>query len=338
STLISLALPDRPSANQGGIVGQQMAVWLLEALHPAGSYLLVIIVLILSVAALGEVAFLAGLRAFGTFVLRAAGAIYVACEKGARHLSQLSRRLLAKAGEQAIAMKKTVGTRIEAWRTRSKKPPEPLQSVPEKKSAPAIVNHKFKPPAPAAKQEAPAKEGPSPKIVDPEKGEHPLATDSAALAGEEEARSPVQTMLPFPQPLPEGYRHPPLDLLDDPDPGQSVVDEEALKESAVILETKLKDFGVHGRVTEIHPGPIITLFEYEPASGIKVNRIVNLADDLALAMKALSIRIVAPIPGKSVVGIEVPNKKRQMVTLKEILSDKAFQACRWKIPLALGKD
>jgi S-DNA-T family DNA segregation ATPase FtsK/SpoIIIE len=338
STLISLALPDRPSANQGGIVGQQMAEWLLEALHPAGSYLLVIIVLILSVAALGEVAFLAGLRTLGTFALRAAGAIYVACERGARHLLQLARRLLAKAGEQAIALKKTVGTRIEAWRTRSKRPPEPLQSAPEKKSAPAIVNHKFKPPPPAAKKEAPAKEGPSPKIVDPEKGEHPLATDSAALAGEEEARKPVQTTLPFPQPLPEGYRHPPLDLLDDPDPGQSVVDEEALKESAVILETKLKDFGVHGRVTEIHPGPIITLFEYEPASGIKVNRIVNLADDLALAMKALSIRIVAPIPGKSVVGIEVPNKKRQMVTLKEILADKAFQACRWKIPLALGKD
>ncbi len=338
STLISLALPDRPSANQGGVVGQQMAEWLLGALHPAGSYLLIIVVLILSVAALGEVAFLAGLKALGTLAIRAAKATSTACAKGARHLSQLCRRLFAKAAEQAIALRRIVGTRIAEWRSRSKEPPEPLQSVPAKQSAPAIVNHKFKPTAPATKQEAPAKEGPTPRIVDPEKGEHPLATDSAALTGEEETKKPVQTTLPFPQPLPKGYRHPPLDLLDDPDPGQSVVDEEALKESAVILETKLKDFGVLGRVTEIHPGPIITLFEYEPASGIKVNRIVNLADDLALAMKALSIRIVAPIPGKSVVGIEVPNKKRQMVRLKEILADKAFQACRWKIPLALGKD
>ncbi len=338
STLISLALPDRPCANRGGVVGHQVAEWLLEALHPAGSYLLIIVVLILSVAALGEVAFLAGLKTLGTFSLRTARAICVACARGARHLLQLSRRLLAKAGEQAIALKKTVGTRIEASKTGPKKPPEPPQSVPEKPSVPAIVNHKFKPPAPASKQESPAKDGPTPRIVDPEKGQHPLATDSAALAGEEEPRKPVQTTLPFPQPLPQGYRHPPLDLLDDPDPGESAVDEEALKESAVVLETKLKDFGVLGRVTEIHPGPIITLFEYEPASGIKVNRIVNLADDLALAMKALSIRIVAPIPGKSVVGIEVPNKKRQTVTLKEILADKAFQACRWKIPLALGKD
>ena len=338
STLISLALPNRPSANQGGIVGQQMAEWLLEALHPAGSYLLIIVVLILSVAALGEVAFLAGLKALGTLAIRAAKATSMACAKGARHLSQLSRRLLAKAAEQAIALRKTVVTRIAEWRSRSKEPPEPLQPPPAKQSAPAIVNHEFKPPAPATKQEAPAKKGPSPKIVDPEKGEHPLATDSSALTGEEETKKAVQTSLPFPQPLPEGYRLPPLDLLDDPDPGQSVVDEEALKESAAILERKLKDFGVEGRVTEIHPGPIITLFEYEPASGIKVNRIVNLSDDLALAMKALSIRIVAPIPGKSVVGIEVPNKKKQMVTLKEILADKAFQACRWKIPLALGKD
>ena len=338
STLISLALPDRPSANQGGIVGQQMAEWLLEALHPAGSYLLIIVVLILSVAALGELAFLAGLKTLGIFALRAARAMSAACGKGGRHLLQLSRQLLAKAAEQAMDLRKAVDTRISAWKTRTKEPPEPLPSVPEKKSTPEIVNHTFKPPAPATKQEVPAKEGPSPKIVDPEKGEHPLATDSSALTGEEEPKKPVQTTLPFPQPLPEGYRHPPLDLLDDPDPDQAVVDEEALKESAVILETKLKDFGVQGRVTEIHPGPIITLFEYEPASGIKVNRIVNLADDLALAMKALSIRIVAPIPGKSVVGIEVPNKKRQMVTLKEILADKAFQDCRWKIPLALGKD
>ncbi len=338
STLISLALPDRPSANQGGIVGQQMAKWLLEALHPAGSYLLIIVVLILSVAVLGEVAFLAGLKALGTLAIRAARGMSMAFAKGARHLLQLSRRLLAKAAEQGIALRKSVGTQVSAWRSRSRQQPEPLQPVPAKESAPAIVNHKFKPTAPATKQEAPAKEGPSPKIVDPEKGQHPLATDSSALAGEEETKKAVQNTLPFPQPLPEGYRLPPLDLLDDPDPGQSVVDEEALKESAAILETKLKDFGVEGRVTEIHPGPIITLFEYEPASGIKVNRIVNLSDDLALAMKALSIRIVAPIPGKSVVGIEVPNKKKQMVTLKEILADKAFQACRWKIPLALGKD
>jgi S-DNA-T family DNA segregation ATPase FtsK/SpoIIIE len=338
STLLSLALPGRPSANQGGIIGQQMAEWLLNALHPAGSYLLVVVALILSVAALGEVAFLALLKVLGTLAVRGAGALSKAFQIGSGLLVQAARRILAKAREQTMALRNTVGTRIAAWRSRSKKPSEPPEPAAAKQSAPEIIEHKFKPTPPAEAQQGPAGEGPAPKIVDPEKGQHPLATDSATLTGEEETKKAVQSTLPFPEPLPEGYRHPPLDLLDDPDPGQSLIDEEGLKESAATLENKLRDFGVEGRVSEIHPGPIITLFEYEPASGVKVNRIVNLADDLALAMKALSVRIVAPIPGKSVVGIEVPNRKRQMVTLKEILADQAFQECRWKIPLALGKD
>ena len=338
STLISLAVPDRPSANRGGIVGQQVAEWLLEAFHPVGSYLLIIVLLILSVAALGEVSFLAGMKSLSTLLVRVGKALSRSCAKVARHLLNLSRRLIGKAAEQLLALRRTLDARITALRDRSKKQSDRPEPAPMKSSTPAIVNHKFQPKGPAKKQEQATEEGPSPKIVDPEKGQHPLATDSATLTGEAEATKPVQTTLPFPQPLPEGYRHPPLDLLDDPDPDQAVVDEEGLKKSALTLEKKLKDFGVEGRVSEIHPGPIITLFEYEPASGIKVNRIVNLADDLALAMKALSVRIVAPIPGKSVVGIEVPNRKRQMVTLKEILADDAFQACRWKIPLALGKD
>ncbi len=345
SSLISLALPNRPSANQGGIIGQQVAEWLLEGFHPVGSYLLLVVLLILSIVALGEIAFLAGLKSFGLLSLRAAKSVWTAAKTGASHLLQLSRRLLARGSEHAVAMGKAVGTRISDLRARLKKKEEAPEPAPPEVSAPTIVNRKFEPPAPATKQGPPpaeqeptATEGPSPKIVDPEKGEHPLATDSAALTGEEEPKKAVQTSLPFPQPLPEGYRDPPLDLLDDPDPEQKVVDEEGLKESAAVLEQKLKDFGVEGRVSEIHPGPIITLFEYEPASGVKVNRIVNLSDDLALAMKAMSVRIVAPIPGKSVVGIEIPNRKRQMVTLKEILADDSFQNCRWKIPLALGMD
>jgi S-DNA-T family DNA segregation ATPase FtsK/SpoIIIE len=338
STLFSLAMPGRPSAMRGGIVGQQAAEWLLDALHPVGSYLLLLVLLIVSVAALGEIAFLAGLRAVGTLLVRAAGWISVQCAAAAGNLLQRSRRLFRTAADGSTALARALRARLAAWTSRTKEPTpsQGPQARPLKKTAPTIVNHTFKPePKPPQEEPEPVT---SPKIVDPGKGVHPLATDSSALVGEPEPRRPVQTTLPFPAPLPEGYRLPPLDLLDDPDPAESVVDEEALKESAAILENKLKDFGVEGRVSEIHPGPIITLFEYEPASGVKVNRIVNLADDLALAMKALSVRIVAPIPGKSVVGIEVPNRKRQMVTLKEILADEAFQACRWKIPLALGKD
>jgi S-DNA-T family DNA segregation ATPase FtsK/SpoIIIE len=95
---------------------------------------------------------------------------------------------------------------------------------------------------------------------------------------------------------------------------------------------------VEGKVTEVHPGPVITRYELEPAPGIKVNRIVSLADDLALALKALSVRVIAPIPGKAVVGVEIPNKNRAIVYIREILSSSQFQNSPSWLTLALGKD
>ncbi len=105
-----------------------------------------------------------------------------------------------------------------------------------------------------------------------------------------------------------------------------------------ILENKLLDYGVEGRVVEVRPGPVITVYEFEPAPGVKVSKIVNLADDLALALSALSIRIVAPIPGKSVVGIEVPNTNRETVFLKEIIDSDPFRGSKSKLSFGLGKD
>ncbi|HET6370134.1 MAG TPA: DNA translocase FtsK [Nitrospiria bacterium] len=108
--------------------------------------------------------------------------------------------------------------------------------------------------------------------------------------------------------------------------------------SADVLKKKLADFDIQGEVTEIHPGPVVTLYKFEPAPGIKVNRIVTLSDDLALAMKALQVRIIAPIPGESTVGIEIPNPVREEVFLREILESKEFDPARATLPLALGKD
>jgi S-DNA-T family DNA segregation ATPase FtsK/SpoIIIE len=105
-----------------------------------------------------------------------------------------------------------------------------------------------------------------------------------------------------------------------------------------ILEKKLLDYGVEGKVVEVRPGPVITVYEFEPAPGVKVSRIVNLADDLALALSALTIRIVAPIPGKAVVGIEVPNTNRETVYLKEIIDSNPFRGFKSKISFGLGKD
>jgi S-DNA-T family DNA segregation ATPase FtsK/SpoIIIE len=105
-----------------------------------------------------------------------------------------------------------------------------------------------------------------------------------------------------------------------------------------LLEKKLEDFGVHGKVVAVSPGPVITTYEYEPAAGVKINKIVNLSDDLSLALRATSIRIVAPIPGKAVVGIEVPNVNREKVRFKEIVASSVFDKSKSKLTLCLGKD
>jgi S-DNA-T family DNA segregation ATPase FtsK/SpoIIIE len=148
---------------------------------------------------------------------------------------------------------------------------------------------------------------------------------------------PKQADLPFMKESGD-YELPPLTLLQDPPASAGKISKEELLANSQILEKKLMDYGIEGRVTQVHPGPVVTMYEFEPAPGVKVNRIVNLSDDLALAMRAMSVRIVAPLPGKSVVGIEIPNTSREDVYLKEILTAEPFTATKSKLTLALGKD
>jgi DNA segregation ATPase FtsK/SpoIIIE, S-DNA-T family len=134
------------------------------------------------------------------------------------------------------------------------------------------------------------------------------------------------------------YVLPPLSLLEDPEQKDIKVDKESLLANAKILEKRLSDFGVEGKVVEVRPGPVITMYEYEPAPGVKINKIVSLSDDLALALRAISVRIVAPIPGKAAVGIEIPNSVREPVYLKDLLGAVDFSNSESKLTLALGKD
>jgi S-DNA-T family DNA segregation ATPase FtsK/SpoIIIE len=132
------------------------------------------------------------------------------------------------------------------------------------------------------------------------------------------------------------FHLPPVSLLDTPGEDGIKVDKQSLVINSEILEKKLRDYGVEGKVVEVRPGPVITVFEFEPAPGVKVSKIVGLADDLALALSAVSIRIVAPIPGKAVVGIEIPNKVRRMVHLQQIVRSEEFQESRTKLSICLG--
>ena len=134
------------------------------------------------------------------------------------------------------------------------------------------------------------------------------------------------------------YHMPVVSLLEHEGGAPKPIDRDGLTMAARMLEKKLLDFGVEGDVVEVKPGPVVTMYEFAPAPGVKVNKIANLQHDLAMALQAVSIRIVAPIPGRGVVGIEIPNKDRETVYLKEIIDSEAFQRNGGKLPMALGKD
>ena len=131
---------------------------------------------------------------------------------------------------------------------------------------------------------------------------------------------------------------PPLSLLDDPEPQTQGYSDESLEAMSRLVELKLKDFGIDVEVVSVSPGPIITRFELDPAPGVKVSQIVNLAKDLARSLSVVSVRIVEVIPGKSYIGLEIPNEHRELVTLGEILKSKAYDDLASPLTLALGKD
>ncbi len=132
--------------------------------------------------------------------------------------------------------------------------------------------------------------------------------------------------------------HPPLNLLDDPPPAVSGYSEEALQAMSRLVELKLRDFGVEVEVVAVQPGPVITRFELHPAPGVKVARISALAKDLARSLSVIAVRIVEVIPGRSTVGLEIPNEQRELVSLSEILRSSLFENAKSSLTLALGKD
>src|SRR6185503_2471734 len=129
---------------------------------------------------------------------------------------------------------------------------------------------------------------------------------------------------------------PPLNMLRPPET-QKAIDESELMQRATQLMEKYKEFDVHGQVHQIHPGPVVTTYEFKPEAGVKYSRITNLVDDLCLALKAESVRIDR-LPGKSTVGVEVPNTHRETIYLRDIIESVEFQGSHSKLTMALGKD
>ncbi|MCW8916429.1 MAG: DNA translocase FtsK 4TM domain-containing protein [Magnetovibrio sp.] len=134
------------------------------------------------------------------------------------------------------------------------------------------------------------------------------------------------------------YVLPPLDILDAPDPNRTtLMSKEALEQNATMLASVLEDFGVKGEIVKVRPGPVVTLYELEPAPGTKTSRVIGLSDDIARSMSAVSVR-VATVPGRNVIGIEMPNQTREMVHLHELIASRDFEKAKGGLNLALGKD
>ena len=151
------------------------------------------------------------------------------------------------------------------------------------------------------------------------------------------AKAEAQPSLQFEETRP-AYELPPLSLLTNPVKiERHHLSDEALEENARMLETVLDDYGVKGEIVSVRPGPVVTMYELEPAPGLKASRVIGLADDIARSMAALSAR-VSTVPGRSVIGIELPNDNREMVSFREILSSRDYGDGNHKLPLALGKD
>jgi S-DNA-T family DNA segregation ATPase FtsK/SpoIIIE len=152
-----------------------------------------------------------------------------------------------------------------------------------------------------------------------------------------QAKAESQPVLKFEDKRP-AYETPPLSLLSSPDEiTRHVLSDEALEENARMLENVLDDYGVKGDIVSVRPGPVVTMYELEPAPGLKASRVIGLADDIARSMSALSAR-VSTVPGRTVIGIELPNENREMVVLREMLSARDFGDSNMKLPLALGKN
>ena len=208
---------------------------------------------------------------------------------------------------------------VDAWRERNATAASERTAIEpaEEEEAPFELEHQPAPPRPVA---TPSNR-PSPVIADRQ-----LAPSAATV--------PVQTSLD----LRDNYRLPPLDLLQPAKgPRDATIDKAALERNARLLESVLDDFNVRGAISEVRPGPVVTMYELEPAAGIKASRVIQLADDIARNMSAISAR-VATIPGRSVIGIELPNAKREAVNLHELVGSQSFADQNAQLPIVLGKN
>jgi S-DNA-T family DNA segregation ATPase FtsK/SpoIIIE len=215
-------------------------------------------------------------------------------------------------------------------------PVRPARASRTSKRAPSPAPAPVPTPEPIAAE--PEADEPEPAPVEPPRAKKKGGGPTIVAPQDTAAKRPSAPPPLEPSATSSGFELPPTDLYDAPPPQAIDIDEASLRDNARQLTEKLEAYGVKGRVDEIHPGPVVTMYEFEPQSGTKISKIAGLSDDLAMALAAHKVRIVAPIPGKARVGFELPNKERQTVYLREILEDERWHKLKAALPVAFGKD
>ena len=220
--------------------------------------------------------------------------------------------------------------RYDARKFKPKKQPPTIRDILKSKKKPATESQEFEPPVFDAASEAEPISQPIPPLAESQ------GRGIRDVIGREPVGKPVAAEAPKPRPA-RKYYFPSPQILDEPPGMDDEVTWDELMSSAKTLEERLADFGIEGKVVEINPGPVITRFEIEPGLGVKINRFTSLADDLALVMRAKRIRVVAPIPGKAAVGVEIPNRKPSTVYIRSAIESPQFKSSKSPLTIALGK-
>jgi DNA segregation ATPase FtsK/SpoIIIE, S-DNA-T family len=308
STLLALVFgaPQASGFRAGGYIGEWTAGWLADYLNRTGSVIVVLTLILLAVILSTQVSFgrifailVAGVADSGS---RAMAAFREWRED--RRRERQRREVIAKHTKNGTPAPAAAG----AARVGAPEPGPGRRRDPREEAAPATVAVRTAPPKPPKVSLPP----PPLPLSDPE----PMA------------KAPAERRK-------GDYALPPMALLDAPKTERKI-DERELMEGARLLEEKSREFSVEGAVVQIHPGPVVTTFEFKPDAGVKYARITGLADDLCLAMQAESV-LIDRIPGKSTVGIQIPNRNREQISLRELLESELYRRSSSKLTLALGK-
>jgi S-DNA-T family DNA segregation ATPase FtsK/SpoIIIE len=303
--------PDGPGMEWSGVVGDFLSSVLSDVVGRAGATIIVLVALLITVVLAVDLDVRETIDRIRRVWLQLLDWL-------ARKRQERTERRAAAAGDEEPPRAARSPVRISR---------PPLEEPEEPKKPPVRIAFGEGAPSERTGAEGEPEEAPAPKMKAPVfhlRAERPEPPEPKPL---QEAPAHVEIDYVFPS----------VDLLDAPRPGKEDVDEEELKANAELLRQTLAQFDVEVESVSVTPGPVVTLYELVPASGVKISRIVSLENDIALKLAAKGIRIMAPIPGKSAVGVEIPNSHRSLVTIRSIINSNAFRETSAHLPLGLGK-